>query len=75
MIKESKFQSNSIVYVNDCHDGLSVNPVVTIMLYLTTLQHVGRENPACATELLATWSLVSKAGFSSLGTYLQAGFF
>ena len=40
----------------------------------TTLQHSDRQNPACATELMATWSLVTKAGFLSLGAYFQAGF-
>ena len=37
MIKESKFQCSSIVYVNDCHDELSAraSPVVTILLYLS----------------------------------------
>ena len=41
---------------------------------LTTLQHSDKQNPACASELVANWELVTEAGFLSLGAYLKAAF-
>ena len=35
-----------------------------------TLQHSDRQNPACATELMATWSLV-QAGFLLLSAFYE----
>ena len=69
-VRDSKYTSNwGMILVlaprnNQSRDAVS----------LTTLQHADRQNPACATGLMATWSLFKKAGVSSLEVYLQAGF-
>ena len=65
-VRDSKYTSNwgMILVLAPSRDAVS----------LTTLQHADRQNPACATGLMATWSLFKKAGVSSLEVYLQAGF-
>ena len=43
---------------------------------LTTLQYSDRQNPSCASKLVATstWELVTTAGYRGLGGYLKAAF-
>ena len=43
-------------------------------LSLTTLQHADKQNPACASELFATWQIVTEAGFLGAGAYFKAAY-
>ena len=69
-IKDSTFVINWSVVL----ELAATNENFRDCLSLTTLQHADKQNPACASELFATWQIVTEAGFLGAGAYFKAAY-
>ena len=69
-IKDSTFVINWSVVL----ELAATNENFRNCLSLTTLQHADKQNPACASELFATWQIVTEAGFLGAGAYFKAAY-